>query len=119
MFRLFSQRAGRGRTRRPANLRVEELEPRTLFSVNVVGPWAGMNLGIDPGPFLRGSLAPLQPLPPLASIAGARPGFTLLNIHPASVPAGAGFSPDQIRTAYGINSITFSNGTLTGDGTGQ
>jgi hypothetical protein len=31
----------------------------------------------------------------------------------------AGFSPAQIRQAYGFNQITFDNGTVKGDGTGQ
>src|SRR5665213_545052 len=30
-----------------------------------------------------------------------------------------GFTPAQIRQAYGFNNITFSNGTVNGDGTGQ
>jgi subtilase family serine protease len=30
-----------------------------------------------------------------------------------------GFSPGQIRTAYGFDQITFSNGTILGDGSGQ
>ena len=31
----------------------------------------------------------------------------------------AGFSPSQIRHAYGFDQITFNNGTVQGDGTGQ
>jgi subtilase family serine protease len=41
-----------------------------------------------------------------------------------AAPAGGpgqpgGFSPAQIRHAYGFDQITFSNGTVQGDGTGQ
>jgi hypothetical protein len=53
------------------------------------------------------------------SVSQVRPTFVLLHVRPAGVPAGVGFTPDQVRTAYGINSITFSGGTITGDGTGQ
>ncbi len=35
----------------------------------------------------------------------------------ASLPGG--FSPQQISQAYGFNQITFSNGTIKGDGSGQ
>ena len=33
--------------------------------------------------------------------------------------ASGGFTPAQIRQAYGFNQITFENGTIQGDGTGQ
>jgi hypothetical protein len=37
-----------------------------------------------------------------------------------SSPApGGGFSPAQVRHAYGFDQITFNNGTIQGDGTGQ
>jgi subtilase family serine protease len=39
------------------------------------------------------------------------------SIQPAGLPGG--FSPAQIKQAYGFNQITFSNGTIKGDGTGQ
>src|SRR5262245_33890874 len=37
----------------------------------------------------------------------------------ASSPNGLGFSPSQVRHAYGFDQITFANGTIQGDGTGQ
>src|SRR5262249_7473241 len=42
----------------------------------------------------------------------------------APEPAGGpgqppGFSPGQVTQAYGFNQITFGNGTITGDGSGQ
>lgn len=40
-------------------------------------------------------------------------------VKPSVSPATAPFSPSQIRHAYGIDSITFQNATLTGDGSGQ
>ncbi len=53
----------------------------------------------------------------------ATPGVELLN-NGAVSPAGsagqpAGFSPGQISQAYGFNQITFNNGTVRGDGSGQ
>jgi hypothetical protein len=51
------------------------------------------------------------------------PGAVVVNsaaaalVNPDSMPYG--FSPAQIRQAYGFNQITFQNGTINGDGTGQ
>jgi subtilase family serine protease len=39
------------------------------------------------------------------------------SVLPNALPGG--FSPAQIRHAYGFDQITFSNGTVAGDGTGQ
>src|SRR5262249_17456208 len=36
---------------------------------------------------------------------------------PGAAPAG--LSPSQVRHAYGFDQITFANGTVTGDGTGE
>src|SRR5262245_34168965 len=33
-------------------------------------------------------------------------------------PGTTGFTPTQIKQAYGINQITFNNGTVIGDGSG-
>jgi subtilase family serine protease len=41
------------------------------------------------------------------------------NVIPAASSSAYGLFPDQIRGAYGIDSITFSSGTIVGDGTGQ
>jgi hypothetical protein len=41
------------------------------------------------------------------------------DVQPDAVPANVGYTPDQLRTAYGINGITFMGGTMTGDGSGQ
>jgi subtilase family serine protease len=38
---------------------------------------------------------------------------------PQAVTATGPYTPAQIRQAYGFNSITFNNGTVTGDGSGQ
>ncbi len=46
----------------------------------------------------------------------ARPELTL---KPSDVPAAAAFAPAQIRAAYGFDQVTFANGTVTGDGSGQ
>jgi subtilase family serine protease len=51
----------------------------------------------------------------LAAIA-ATPSLDALS---ATSTSPSGYSPAQIRAAYSINAITFSNGTITGDGAGQ
>src|SRR6516165_1732510 len=37
---------------------------------------------------------------------------------PLDTPGPTGYSPAQIRHAYGFDQITFNNGTVAGDGTG-
>jgi hypothetical protein len=49
MFHQFPRRAAHRRTRRPTLLRVEELEPRTAPTVNVLSTFSGMNYGNAPG----------------------------------------------------------------------
>jgi subtilase family serine protease len=46
----------------------------------------------------------------------ATPSLDVLSVTSTSP---SGYSPAQIRAAYGIDAITFSNGTITGDGAGQ
>jgi hypothetical protein len=58
-------------------------------------------------------------LPSISAVGIPRPTFILHNAQPEAAPSGLGFTPDQLRTAYGINSISFQNSTVTGDGTGQ
>lgn len=68
---------------------------------------------------LEGRLVPsTSPLNPVAT-----PDFGVLTASTAT-PSGlpgqpAGFSPQQISQAYGFNQITFSNGTIVGNGSGQ
>src|SRR5437763_53110 len=38
---------------------------------------------------------------------------------PTSTTVPAGYTPSQIRQAYGFDQITFNNGTVIGDGSGQ
>ena len=45
--------------------------------------------------------------------------FTLTNTAPSSSSSPQGYSPAQIRQAYGFGSDSFVNGTVAGDGTGQ
>ena len=40
-------------------------------------------------------------------------------VHPHSGPGPAGYTPTQIRHAYGFDQIFFNNGTVPGDGTGE
>jgi subtilase family serine protease len=42
-----------------------------------------------------------------------------LDVQPLNSPGSAPYSPAQIRHAYGFDQITFNNGTIKGDGTGQ
>jgi hypothetical protein len=56
---------------------------------------------------------------PVAPSGGIQLGVMVGDVAPGDVPAGAGHTPDQLRTAYGINGITFKGGTITGDGSGQ
>ena len=51
----------------------------------------------------------------LAAIT-ATPSLDVLSVTSTSP---SGYSPAQIRAAYGINSVTFSNGTISGDGAGE
>jgi subtilase family serine protease len=44
---------------------------------------------------------------------------TSLDVLSVTSTTPTGYSPAQIRTAYGIDAITFSNGTITGNGAGQ
>jgi hypothetical protein len=52
----------------------------------------------------------------------AQPDYRLVRqgggIHPFGSPGPTGISPARIRHAYGFDAITFSGGTVTGDGTG-
>src|SRR5262245_61670943 len=58
---------------------------------------------------------------PAGGLAGfATPGAEVMSqaaASPLSLPGG--FSPAQIRQAYGFNNITFNGGSTHGDGTGQ
>src|SRR5271157_1530905 len=44
---------------------------------------------------------------------------TDLQIVPLAVSGPTGYNPQQIQSAYGINQIKFSGGTVTGNGAGQ
>ena len=84
--------AGRG-NRRPhgfRSLRLEALESRALLSVSV------------PGIAVPDYMA-------LATPAG---------VAPLSTAGPTGYTPAEIRQAYGFNNITFDNGTVVGNGSG-
>ncbi len=62
----------------------------------------------------------LEQLEVRLALALAQPTYVIFqpaNGGPAQSQAPVGFTPDQVRTAYGINNISF--GGTTGDGTGQ
>jgi hypothetical protein len=71
-------------------LRIEQLESRHLLSLSVAG---------DAVPDYLAYVAPDS----VAPLATAGP---------------TGYTPAQIRQAYGFNNISFNNGTVAGDGTG-
>src|SRR5262249_11545073 len=63
----------------------------------------------------------------LAALSAAGRGFHPLyhragptgGARPFGSPGPTGFSPSQVRHAYGFDQITFSYGTVVGDGSGQ
>jgi hypothetical protein len=70
----------------------------------------------------RGVLPALECLEDRCLLTVAYPAALLFQ--PGGLPLSstglpAGFSPAQIRQAYGFNQIAFNNGTVKGDGTGQ
>src|SRR4051812_40041096 len=78
-------------TPRGAILVAEHLEQRTLLSV--AGP---------------------------AAVGVRYPDYTILNSAAATASATVGgFSPSEIRRAYGFDQIAFANGTIAADGSGQ
>jgi subtilase family serine protease len=82
---------------------IEQLEHRRLLSA--ASP-AQHHLGTGPG------LA--QPIAKYFDPKTHGPRAT-----PLGNPTPFGLSPTQVRHAYGIDTITFSSGTITGDGSGQ
>jgi hypothetical protein len=103
----------------------EILEDRMVLSASI--PLGATNRKQPPGGNRRRDLRPLLenlegrdlPSVTIAAVSVPRPTFILHDVRPATVPAGVGFTPDQLRTAYGINGITFQNSTITGDASGQ
>jgi hypothetical protein len=94
-FKKFSSSSKSARLRvRPfvLPLRLEELEGRLVPSTSPLNPVATPDLGVLTASTATPSGLPGQP---------------------------AGFSPQQISQAYGFNQITFSNGTIVGNGSGQ
>jgi subtilase family serine protease len=89
-------KSARRRPRRPQP-RLEELETRLAPSVDLLSNAAAPDA--TPDVYLLQSSA-------------ASPSVT-----PGALPAG--FSPQQISQAYGFNQITFKNGTIQGNGSGQ
>jgi subtilase family serine protease len=89
----------RGRRRQPptAQLRLEELETRLVPSGDPLGNAAAPEATPD------------------AYVVSSSKALPLVT--PGGLPAG--FSPQQISQAYGFNQITFKNGTIKGDGSGQ
>jgi hypothetical protein len=71
-------------------LRVERLESRQLLSLSTAGFAVPLYVGTYAG----------------------------TSVEPLSTAGPTGYSPQQIRQAYGFDNITFQNGTITGNGAG-
>jgi hypothetical protein len=84
-------KACRGQASNCRTLRIEGLEHRNLLSLTV------------PGYATPDYVAYVAPN----------------SVSPLSTAGPTGYTPAQIRQAYGINQITFNNGTVTGDGSGM
>ena len=98
-----------GRGSRFARPLLERLEDRTMLS-------APAAFGTAPSHVPHESA--VQAL--VSKELAAHPTYVLFkaqNATPAQSKGPVGFTPDQLRTAYGINNIFFGN--ITGDGTGQ
>jgi subtilase family serine protease len=60
------------------------------------------------------------------SVASAQPDYMRIGgaggsggVTPHGSPGPTGYSPAQLKHAYGFDQVTFSNGTVTGDGSGE
>jgi len=96
----------RSHIRRHPRLVLEELESRTLLSASILdsivsAPQAALSVPS------QSSLSAT----PQAHSGGGGSGVTN--------PIPFGYSPGQIQNAYGFNQITFNNGAIKGDGSGQ
>jgi subtilase family serine protease len=60
----------------------------------------------------------LSVAPPLGLVPGYRPVLGPDGVTPLATPGPTGMTPTQIRHAYGFDQISFSGGTITGDGSG-
>ncbi|HZW29304.1 MAG TPA: choice-of-anchor Q domain-containing protein [Isosphaeraceae bacterium] len=104
-LRLRSARAGRPRSQRAVHPRREDLEIRVVLSILPSSTAAVPTFQVYhvPGSYPVGTVPGLHGILPVAN------GL-------ASPPASS-FTPQQIQTAYGINTIAF--GGIQGDGAGQ
>jgi subtilase family serine protease len=108
-----------GRKTQPIRLTLEALEERLVPSTSAAAQ-PGLVPTIQQAAFSDASGAPTAVLSPSAVAAGS---LIVLNPDgsptPFSSTAGPPYTPAQIRQAYGFNQITFANGTVKGDGSGQ
>jgi hypothetical protein len=67
----------------------------------------------------------LEPLETRTLLSATGPDLSSLfanaatHLTPLGGPGAGGYTPSQIRNAYGFDQITFANGTIAGDGSGQ
>lgn len=103
---MFGMR--RSPIRRRPRLFLEELESRTLLSASVLNSLMATSQAV---------LIPASPanesVTPQHKPGGGGGGKGVTN------PTPVGYEPSQIQTAYGFNQISFSNGAIKGDGSGQ
>lgn len=92
--------------RRPRPI-LEELESRTLLSTSGL-----QALTANPQAVLNSAAQASVSLTPQGRPGGGGGGGV-------TNPNPVGYQPSQIQSAYGFNQITFSNGTIKGDGSGQ
>jgi subtilase family serine protease len=97
--------SGKSPVRPRRSLVLEELESRTLLSASPLD-----NLAAVPQILVTPASVSASP-----QVHGGRGSGSVTNPTP---PPGA-YTPSQISSAYGFNGTTFSNGTITGDGSGQ
>lgn len=104
-----------GSLRAPCSPEAASHQPRLLRSRRRIGRGSLQNS--------RCVIPRLEPLEDRSLLSGASPGAYVLNaqgIHPAdSNGLPYGFSPAQIRQAYGFDQISFMNGSVAADGSGQ
>lgn len=90
--------------RRRSRLILEELEARTLLSASI------------PNSIVSSPQAVLS-LPAQASLSATPQAHS--GGSGVTNPTPFGYSPSQIQNAYGFNKISFNNGAIKGDGSGQ
>jgi subtilase family serine protease len=99
------------RARRPLRPSLESLEIRLAMSSSALKPAGAVTADaiiVEPN---------LQPGPAGTLATALDPSSTAMRAQTSASPSPPGYTPQQIRSAYGINDIMF--GSITGEGAGQ